>query len=91
MWALDIEARDIALVAECGVRPGAAPISSAAFDLPFGPSLGPALREVKAFSPWTKRFLGQQFFTSGAELLAVFPDRTDAVGERLIRSQFDRV
>jgi len=79
------------LVAECCVRTGAASVSSAPFNFPFRPSLGPALREVKAFGPWAEGFLSQQLFASGAELLAVLPDRADAVGERLVRSQFDRV
>ena len=83
--------REFALVAKCCVRSGAASVSSAPFDFPFGPPLGPALREVKAFGPWAERFLGQQLFASGAVLLAIFPDWADTVCEGLIWGQFDRI
>ena len=81
----------VRLVAEGRVRSGAASVSSPTFDFPFGPPLGSALREVKAFGPWAERFLGQQLFASGAVLLAIFPDWADTVGEGLIWGQFDRV
>ena len=73
------------------MRPGAASVSSAPFDFPFGPTLGPAFSQVKAFGPWAERFLGQQLFASGAVLLAIFLDWSDSVGEGLIWGQFDRV
>jgi hypothetical protein len=81
----------VRLVAEGRVRSGAASVSSAAFDFPLRPSLRPAFSQVKAFGPWAKRFLGQELFASGAELLAIFPDGADTVCEGLIWSQFDRV
>jgi hypothetical protein len=81
----------VMLVAECCVRPSAASVSSPPLDFPFGPAFGPAFRQVKAFGPWAERFLRQELFASGAELLAIFPDSADTVREGFIRSQFDRV
>jgi len=81
----------VRFIAKCCVGSGASAISAAPFDFPFGPALGSAFGQVKAFGPWAERFLGQELFASGAELLAIFPDRTDTVREGLIRSQFDRI
>ena len=81
----------VPLIAKCCVRPGAPSISSAPFDFPFGPAFGPAFGQVQTFGPWAKRFLGQELFASGAELLAIFPDWADTVREGLIWGQFDRV
>ena len=87
-WGLK---REFALVAKSCMRSGAASVSSPPLDFPFGPPLGPALREEKAFGPWAERFLGQQLFASGAVLLAIFPDWADTVCEGLIWGQFNRV
>ena len=81
----------VTLVAECCVRPSAASVSSPPLDFPFGPAFGSAFGQVKPFSPWAERFLGEELFASGAELLAIFPDSADTVREGFIRGQFDRV
>jgi len=83
--------RTARLVAEFCVRSGASPVTTTTFDLPLRPALGPAFSEVKSFSPWAERFLGQELFASGAELLSILLCGADTVGKGLIGGQFDRV